>query len=139
MGQMTNIAKMRTSAPCPGSGPSRLRQILSGMMLVTMLGGVLVSLSGCMLERFRHEKYTCQNSNLNIAEIVIRSAKKGKEVKIFGYDGDRVGTIEEISSQLAVIRTSEGTLKLNRKTGSLSVQVRNRYTRTNCKLSVFTL
>jgi hypothetical protein len=92
-----------------------------------------------MLERFRHEKYTCQNSNLNIAEIVIRSAKKGKEVKIFGYNGDRVGTIEEISSQLAVIRTPEGTLKLNRKTGSLSVQVRNRYTRTNCKLSVFTL
>ena len=107
--------------------------------MATMLGGGLLSLSGCMLERFRHEKYTCQNSNLNIAEIVIRSAKKGKQVKIFGYDGDRVGTIEEISSQLAVIRTSEGTLKLNRKTGSLSVQVRNRYTRTNCKLSVFTL
>ena len=107
--------------------------------MATMLGGVLVSLSGCMLERFRHEKYTCQNSNLNIAEIVIRSAKKGKEVNIFGYDGDRVGTIEEISSQLVVIRTPEGTLKLNRKTGSLSVQVRNRYTRTNCKLSVFTL
>ena len=104
-----------------------------------MLGGVLVSLSGCMLERFRHEKYNCQNSNLNIAEIVIRSAKKGKEVKIFGYDGDRVGTIEEITSQLAVIRTPEGTLKLNRKTGYLSVQVHNRYTRTKCKLSVFTL
>ncbi len=108
-------------------------------MLAIMLGGGLFSLSGCMLERFRHEKYTCQNSNLNIAEIVIRNAKKGKQVKIFGYDGDRVGTIEEISSQTAVIRTPEGTLKLNRKTGSLSVQVRNRYTRTNCKLSVFTL
>ena len=136
---MTKTAKTLINAPCPDTGPSRSRQILLAVIMATMLGGGLLSLSGCMLERFRHEKYTCQNSNLNIAEIVIRSAKKGKQVKIFGYDGDRVGTIEEISSQLAVIRTSEGTLKLNRKTGSLSVQVRNRYTRTNCKLSVFTL
>ena len=139
MGQMTKTTKMLINAPCTDTGPSRSRQILLAVIMATMLGGVLVSLSGCMLERFRHEKYTCQNSNLNIAEIVIRSAKKGKEVKIFGYDGDRVGTIEKISSQLVVIRTPEGTLKLNRKTGSLSVQVRNRYTRTNCKLSVFTL
>ena len=136
---MTKTTETLINAPCTDTGPSRSRQILLAVIMATMLGGVLVSLSGCMLERFRHEKYTCQNSNLNIAEIVIRSAKKGKEVKIFGYDGDRVGTIEEISSQLAVIRTPEGTLKLNRKTGSLSVQVRNRYTRTNCKLSVFTL
>ena len=136
---MTKTAKTLINAPCPDTSPSRSRQILLAVIMATMLGGGLLSLSGCMLERFRHEKYTCQNSNLNIAEIVIRSAKKGKQVKIFGYDGDRVGTIEEISSQLAVIRTSEGTLKLNRKTGSLSVQVRNRYTRTNCKLSVFTL
>ena len=136
---MTKTAKTLINAPCPDTGPSRSRQILLAVIMATMLGGVLVSLSGCMLERLRHEKYTCQNSNLNIAEIVIRSAKKGKEVKIFGYDGYRVGTIEEISSQLVVIRTPEGTLKLNRKTGSLSVQVRNRYTRTNCKLSVFTL
>ena len=136
---MTKTAKTLINAPYPDTGPSRNRQILLVVIMATMLGGVLVSLSGCMLERFRHEKYTCQNSNFNIAEIVIRSAKKGKEVKIFGYDGDRVGTIEEISSQLVVIRTPEGTLKLNRKTGSLSVQVRNRYTRTNCKLSVFTL
>ena len=136
---MTKTAKTLINAPCPNTGPSRSRQILLAVIMATMLGGGLLSLSGCMLERFRHEKYTCQNSNLNIAEIVIRSAKKGKEVKIFGYDGDRVGTIEEISSQLVVIRTPEGTLKLNRKTGSLSVQVRNRYTRTNCKLSVFTL
>ena len=139
MGQMTKTAKTLINAPCPDTGPSRSRQILLAVIMATMLGGGLLSLSGCMLERFRHEKYTCQNSNLNIAEIVIRSAKKGKEVKIFGYDGDRVGTIEKISSQLVVIRTPEGTLKLNRKTGSLSVQVRNRYTRTNCKLSVFTL
>ncbi|MGB0710796.1 MAG: hypothetical protein ACPGQH_09695, partial [Candidatus Puniceispirillaceae bacterium] len=100
---------------------------------------ILTSLSACQLERFRHEKYSCQNSQLNIAEIIIRSAKKGKEVKIFGYDGERTGIIEEISSQIALIRTSDGTLKLNRKTGALSVQLQNRYSRANCKVSVFTL
>lgn len=111
----------------------------SHLLLGVMAGIILTSLSGCQLERFRHEKYSCQNSNLDIAEIVIRSAKKGKEVKIFGYDGERTGVIESISSQLAIIRTDDGTLKLNRKTGALSIQRRNRYTRTSCKLSVFTL
>ena len=109
------------------------------MLLGLMAGIILTSLSGCQLERFRHEKYSCQNSNLDIAEIVIRNAKKGKEVKIFGYDGDRTGIIEKISSQIAVIRTEDGTLKLNRKTGALSIQRRNLYTRTSCKLTIFTL
>ena len=111
----------------------------SNLLLGVMAGIILTGLSGCQLERFRHEKYSCQNSNLDIAEIVIRNAKKGKEVKIFGYDGERIGIIESISSQLAIIRTVDGTLKLNRKTGALSIQRRNRYTRTSCKLSVFTL
>ena len=111
----------------------------SYLLLGVMAGIVLTSLSGCQLERFRHEKYSCQNSNLDIAEIIIRNAKKGKEVKIFGYDGERTGIIENISSQLAIIRTEDGTLRLNRKTGALSIQRKNRYTRTSCKLSVFTL
>ena len=96
-------------------------------------------LSGCKLERFRHEKYVCQNSSLNIAEIVVRNASKGSTVKIFGYDGERTGIIESISSQLIFIKTENGQLKLDRKTGALSVQVRNRYTRTQCEPSVFTL
>ena len=120
-----------------------VRQNRSGMrsnlLMGAIVGVILTSLSSCQLERFRHEKYSCQNSNLDIAEIVIRSAKKGKEVKIFGYNGERTGIIENISSQLAIIRTENGTLKLNRKTGALSIQRRNRYTRTSCKLSVFTL
>ena len=111
----------------------------SNLLLGVMAAIILTSLSGCQLERFRHEKYSCQNSNLDIAEIIIRNAKKGKEVKIFGYDGERAGIIENISSQLAIIRTENGTLRLNRKTGALSIQRRNRYTRTSCKLSVFTL
>ena len=107
---------------------------------ITVAICLCLSLSACIdFERFRHEKYSCQNSNLDIAKIVIRSAKKGKEVKIFGYDSERTGVIESISSQLAIIRTEDGTLKLNRKTGALSIQRRNRYTRTSCKLSVFTL
>ena len=111
----------------------------SSLLLGVMAGIILTSLSGCQLERFRHEKYSCQNSNLDIAEIVIRGAKKGKEVKIFGYNGERIGIIEHISSQLAIIKTEDGTLKLNRKTGALSIQLRNRYTRISCELSVFTL
>ncbi|MGB2464923.1 MAG: hypothetical protein ACPICC_08405 [Candidatus Puniceispirillaceae bacterium] len=112
----------------------------SGKRLHLILGVIiLTSITGCQLERFRHEKYSCQNSNLDISEIVIRNAKKGKEVKIFGYDGERTGIIENISSQIAIIQTEDGSLKLNRKTGALSIQRKNRYTRISCKLSVFTL
>ena len=129
------IARMNKNRQASKAASILWQKILSGL-----LGAViLTSVSGCQLERFRHEKYSCQNSQLNIAEIIIRSAKKGKEVKIFGYDGERTGIIEEISSQIALIRTSDGTLKLNRKTGALSVQLQNRYSRANCKVSVFTL
>ena len=129
------IARINKNRQARKAAFDRRHKILSGL-----LGAViLTSVSACQLERFRHEKYNCQNSQLNIAEIIIRSAKKGKEVKIFGYDGERTGIIEEISSQIALIRTSDGTLKLNRKTGALSVQLQNRYSRTNCKVSVFTL
>ena len=128
-------ARMNKNSPARKAACDLRHKILSGL-----LGAViLTSLSACQLERFRHEKYSCQNSQLNIAEIIIRSAKKGKEVKIFGYDGDRTGIIEEISNQIALIRTSDGTLKLNRKTGALSVQLQNRYSHANCKVSVFTL
>jgi len=130
---MMPLNRKNKSVRQPGSGKR------STLLLGVMAGIILTSLSGCQLERFRHEKYSCQNSNLDIAEIVIRNAKKGKEVKIFGYDSERTGVIESISSQLAIIRTEDGTLKLNRKTGALSIQRRNRYTRTSCKLSVFTL
>ena len=129
------IARMNKNSPARKAACDLRHKILSGL-----LGAVLLTcLSACQLERFRHEKYSCQNSQLNIAEIIIRSAKKGKEVKIFGYDGERTGIIEEISSQIALIRTNDGTLKLNRKTGALSVQLQNRYSRANCKVSVFTL
>ena len=111
----------------------------SDLLLCVMAGIILTSLSSCQLERFRHEKYSCQNSNLDISEIVIRNAKKGSEVKIFGYDAERTGIIENISSQIAIIQTEDGSLKLNRKTGALSVQRKNRYTRISCELSVFTL
>jgi len=126
---------MNKNSPARKAACDLRHKILPGL-----LGAVILTcLSACQLERFRHEKYSCQNSQLNIAEIIIRSAKKGKEVKIFGYDGERTGIIEEISSQIALIRTSDGTLKLNRKTGALSVQLQNRYSRANCKVSVFTL
>ena len=129
------IARMNKNRPARKAACDLRHKILSGLMSAV----ILTSFSACQLERFRHEKYSCQNSQLNIAEIIIRSAKKGKEVKIFGYDGERTGIIEEISSQIALIRTNDGTLKLNRKTGALSVQLQNRYSRANCKVSVFTL
>ena len=129
------IARTNRNKPTLSAVSDLRHKILPGLLGVI----ILTSLSACQLERFRHEKYSCQNSQLNIAEIIIRSAKKGKEVKIFGYDGERTGIIEEISSQIALIRTNDGTLKLNRKTGALTVQVQNRYSRTSCKVSVFTL
>ncbi len=100
---------------------------------------LLASLSACQLERFRHEKYSCQGSRLGIDEIIIRQAKKGKEVKIISAGTQTTGLIDFISDDQIHISTDATNFEIDRKTGSLTAKINNRYLRVACKASVFTL
>ena len=104
-----------------------------------LLGFSLALLSGCNLERFRHEKYSCNNPHLDIYDIIVRHAKKGGTVKITSSNGERKGTITSIDSNLLVIEGDTVSLQIDRKTGKMTARARNKYFSMQCKLSVFTL
>jgi hypothetical protein len=98
------------------------------------------SLSACIdFERFRHEKYTCSSHNYDIAEIVIRNAKAGEPVTIFGFEQNREGLIISISDETAVIAAGQLKLFVDRIKGSVSALRGNRYSNLRCTQTIFTL
>ena len=106
---------------------------------VLLLGFSLALFSGCNLERFRHEKYSCNNPHLDIYDIILRHAKKGGTVKITSSNGERKATITSIDSNTLVIEGDGISLQIDRKTGRMTARARNKYFSMQCKLSVFTL
>ena len=104
-----------------------------------VLGLGLVVLSSCNLERFRHEKYACNHPRLDIYDIIVRHAKKGSEVKITGSKSDRTAVITSASDRLLIIEADGLSLQINRRSGQVTAQKRNKYYSLNCTQSVFTL
>ena len=104
-----------------------------------LLAFSLSSLSGCNLERFRHEKYSCNNPRLDIYDIIVRHAKRGSAAKITGAHGEREAIITSVNSKLMMIEGDEISLQIDRKTGRVTAQKRNKYFSLQCKPSVFTL
>jgi len=99
----------------------------------------LTVFNGCNLERFRHEKYSCNNPRLEVYDIIVRHAKKGGTAKITSSSGEREATITSIDSKFMMIKGSDISLQIDRKTGRVTAQKRNKYYSMHCKLSVFTL
>ena len=110
-------------------------------LLVTglVLGLGLAVLSSCNLERFRHEKYACNHPRLDIYDIIVRHAKTGSEVKITGSKYDRTAVITSASDRLLIIDADGLSLQVNRKSGQVTAQKRNKYFSLKCTQSVFTL
>ena len=105
---------------------------------------LLLSLSltffgGCNLERFRHEKYSCNNQRLDIYDIIVRHAKKGSTAKIIGSGSEYDATITSVNSKLMMIENSRISLQIDRRSGRVTAQKRNKYYSMECKLSIFTL
>ena len=104
-----------------------------------VLGFGLALLSSCNLERFRHEKYACNHPRLDIYDIIVRHAKTGSEVKITGSKSDRTAVITSASDRLLIIESDGLSLQVNRKSGQVTAQKRNKYYSLKCTQSVFTL
>ena len=103
------------------------------------LGFSLALLGSCNLERFRHEKYSCNNQRLDIYDIIVRHAKKGSTAKIIGSTGEYDATIISVNSKSMMIEGGEISLKIDRNSGRTTAQKRNKYYSMECKVSVFTL
>ena len=106
---------------------------------VLLLGFSLALFGGCNLERFRHEKYSCNSQHLGIHDIIVRHAKKGSTAKIIGSRGEQEATITSVNSKLMVIEGAKIRLQIDRRTGRITAQKKNKYYSMECKLSVFTL
>ncbi len=97
---------------------------------------IILSFSGCFnLERFRHEKYSCSSND--IREIIIRHAKKGKQVKINTSKNNRKALIEFISKDKIVLTDKKTKIHINRKNGKITLNTQNRYQILRCDVSVF--
>ena len=99
----------------------------------------LTVFNGCNLERFRHEKYSCNNQRLDIYDIIIRHAKKGSTAKIIGSVDEYDATITSVNSKSTMIEGGEISLQIDRNSGRTTAQKRNKYYSMECKVSVFTL
>ena len=104
-----------------------------------LLGFSLTLLGGCNLERFRHEKYSCNNQRLDIYDIIVRHAKKGSTAKIIGSLGEYDATITSVNSKSMMIEGGGISLQIDRRTGRTTAQKRNKYYSMECEVSVFTL
>ena len=104
-----------------------------------LLGFSLTLFNGCNLERFRHEKYSCNSSRLEVYDIIVRHAKKGGTAKITSSSGEREATITSIDSNVMMVEGSGISLQIDRKTGRVTAQKGNKYYSMHYKLSVFTL
>ena len=119
----------------------QMRQTLRHKHLTAsvVFGVCVILLSGCNLERFRHEKYSCNHSGLDIFDIIVRHAKEGSVVRITGSSGEREAIITSVNSKLIVIEGGGVSLEIYRKTGRITAQKRNKYYSLQCNASVFTL
>ena len=104
-----------------------------------LLGFSLALLGSCNLERFRHEKYSCNNQRLDIYDIIVRHAKKGSTAKIIGSTGEYDATITSVNSKSMMIEGGGISLQIDRRSGRTTAQKRNKYYSMECKVSVFTL
>ena len=104
-----------------------------------LLGFSLTLFDGCNLERFRHEKYSCNNQRLDIYDIIVRHAKKGSTAKIIGARGEYDATITSVNSKSMMIEGGGISLQIDRRSGRTTAQKRNKYYSMECRVSVFTL
>ena len=84
-------------------------------------------MGGCNLERFRHEKYSCNNQRLDIYDIIVRHAKKGSTAKIIGSIDEYDATITSVNSKSMMI---EGEELASRLTAGPAGQQRRKETNT---------
>ena len=96
-----------------------------------------ICLCSCLPERFRHEKYDCSGSLQNINTIVINKAKTGNYAKIVSPASETKANIIQIDEQTARLTHENIQMKINRKTGTVTMVQGTKYIKLVCKKTVF--
>ena len=98
-----------------------------------------ICLCSCMPERFRHEKYDCSGSLQIINTIIINRAKPGNYAKIVNPTGETKANITKIDKQTAWLTYENVQMKINRKTGTITMFQGTKYIKVRCEKTVFTM
>ena len=114
----------------------RAKQDLGKIKAATHLLFV-ICLCSCLPERFRHEKYDCSGSLQNINTIVINKAKTGNYAKIVSPASETKAHITQIDGQTAWLTHKNMQMKINRKTGTVTMVQGTNYMKLVCKKTVF--
>ena len=97
----------------------------------------IISLCSCFPERFRHEKYDCSGSLQNINTVIINKAKTGNYAKIVSPASETKANITQIDKQTAWLTHENMQMKINRKTGTVTMVQGTKYIKLVCKKTVF--
>ena len=98
-----------------------------------------ICLCSCLPERFRHEKYDCSGSLQTINTIIINKAKPGNYAKIVSSTSETKANITQIDEQTAWLTYKNMQMRINRKTGTMTMIQGTRYIKVGCKKTVFTM
>lgn len=113
-----------------------MRKRLIKLYLLLICGVVLTA---CPTERFRHEKYKCNSSNFDIAEIIVNDTGVGDMAKIIGYGREQEVEILTSSKSSITAKMDDISIKIERDTGTIRLRRGKHYTVLNCSKSVFTM
>jgi hypothetical protein len=116
----------------------RGKQTPKGFKAATQLL-LAICLCSCLPERFRHEKYDCSDSLQTIKTITINKAKLGSYAKIISLASETEANITQIDEQTAWLTHKNVQMKINRKTGAMTMIQGKKYSKVICKKSVFTM
>ena len=96
-----------------------------------------ICLCSCLPERFRHEKYDCSGSLQTLNTIIINKAKIGNNAKIVSSKSETRVNITHIDQQTAWLTDNNMQMKINRKTGTVTLVQGTKYKKVGCKKTVF--
>ena len=116
----------------------KTRRVSSGLKAVSHLL-FAICLCACLPERFRHEKYDCSASLSNISNITLNKVKVGNYAKITTLTNEAKTNITQIDQQTARLVYKNMQIKINRKTGEVTLIEGTRYRKAKCKKTVFTM
>ena len=115
-----------------------VKQAPGGIKALTLLL-LAICLCSCLPERFRHEKYDCSGSLQTINTIIISKAKIGNNAKIASPTSETKANITQIDAQTAWLTYKNTQIKINRKTGKMTMVQGTKYREIVCEKTVFTM
>ncbi len=116
----------------------RAKQVSGGTRATSLLL-LTICLCSCLPERFRHEKYDCSGSLQTINTIIINKATTGNNARIVSRTRETKARITQIDEQTAWLTYKNTQMKINRKTGTITMVQGTKFTKAGCKKTVFTM